>query len=117
MVAAKNPLVRLRHIRDELDALAAATKGYSRERYVADYVVRRASERALLIISEAVKSLPKDLLVRYPEMAWPEIANLGNVLRHEYHMVDDETVWEILSRDLPELSPVIDRMISDLMQP
>jgi uncharacterized protein with HEPN domain len=76
MVAAKNPLVRLKHIRDELDALAAVTEGYDRERYVADYVVRRASERALLIISEAVKSLPKDLLVRYPEMAWPEIANL-----------------------------------------
>lgn len=29
-------------------------------------------------------------------------------------MVDDETIWEILSRDLSELSEVIDRMITDL---
>lgn len=114
MVASKNPLVRLRHIRDELDAITEATRGYDRERYLADYLVRRATERALLIVSEAVKALPRDLLARYPDTSWFEIANLGNVLRHEYHMVDDETIWEILSRDLAELSAVIDRMIEDL---
>lgn len=113
MAPSKNPLVRLRHIRDEIDAISTATQGYDRERFLSNYMVRRATERALLIVSEAVKALPRDLLARYPGVAWGEVANLGNVLRHEYHMVDDETVWEILSRDLMELSPVIDRMIDD----
>lgn len=71
-------------------------------------------ERALLIISEAAKALPADLLSRYPEVNWSEVIGFGNILRHDYHMVDDDTVWEIMSRDIPALSPVIDRMIADL---
>ena len=93
---------------------AAASAGVDRVRYRDDYVLRRATERALLIVSEAVKALPRELLDRYPEVAWEDVANLGNVLRHEYHMVDDDTVWEILTRDIPELSPIIDKMVADL---
>lgn len=114
MVASKNPLLRLRHVQEEIAAITAASAGCDRDRYRGDYVLRRATERALLIVSEAVKALPRDLLARYPEVAWQDVANLGNVLRHEYHMIDDETVWEILSRDLPALSLVIDQMIADL---
>jgi len=79
-----------------------------------NYVVRRASERALLIISEAAKALPEDLIVKYPSIDWIGVQSLGNVLRHEYQTIDPDTLWEILTGKLPELESVIDLMISDL---
>jgi uncharacterized protein with HEPN domain len=114
MAASKNPLLRLEHMRDEIRLLSASLTAVDRERYVGNYLLRRASERALLIISEAAKALPREMLERYPEADWSAIATLGNVLRHEYHMVDDDTIWEIVSVDLPNLAPIVDRMIHDL---
>ncbi len=97
MPASKNPLDRLHHIRDEILDISTVLRTVDRDRYLSDYLLRRAGERALLIISEAAKSLPSELLRRYPEINWSEIIGLGNVLRHQYHMVDDATIWEILS--------------------
>jgi len=41
-------------------------------------------------------------------------ADLGDVLRHDYNKVDPEVIWEILIGKLPELAPVIERMIRDV---
>jgi uncharacterized protein with HEPN domain len=66
------------------------------------------------IISEAVKSLPSDMLERYPETEWNKIMAIGNVLRHEYQRVDPDAMWDIANVKLPELEKVIRRMLSDL---
>jgi uncharacterized protein with HEPN domain len=114
MAATKNPLGRLGHIRDEIEGIAVALRGVDHDAFVENYLLRRAAERALQIISEAAKALSKDLTDRYPEIDWRGVRGLGNVLRHDYERVDADTLWEILSDKLPELAPVIARMIDDL---
>jgi uncharacterized protein with HEPN domain len=114
MPATRNPLVRLHHIKDEIDSITAALGGIDRNEFVNDYILNRAGERALQIIAEAARSLPDDLLRGYPEIDWPALRALGNVLRHEYHAVDADTLWEILRGKVAELAPIIDRMIQDL---
>jgi uncharacterized protein with HEPN domain len=89
-------------------------RGTNHDAFLDDYVLRRAAERALLIISEAAKALPNSLTDRYPEIAWRGVRGLGDVLRHDYERVDPDTLWEILTEKLPELAPVIARMIDDL---
>jgi uncharacterized protein with HEPN domain len=42
------------------------------------------------------------------------VCGLGDVLRHDYNKVDPEVIWEILTGKLPELAPVIERMILDI---
>ena len=107
MPASRNPLVRLHHIRDEIEGISAALRGIDHRIFVESYVLRRAAERALLIISEAARSLPDDIIRRYPEIDWAGVRGLGNVLRHDYQMVDPDTLWEIVTRKVPELAPVI----------
>jgi uncharacterized protein with HEPN domain len=48
----------------------------------------------LEIISEASRRLPPDLKTGHPEIAWSNIADAGNVYRHQYHDVSDELVWQ-----------------------
>ncbi|WP_353645434.1 HepT-like ribonuclease domain-containing protein [Mesorhizobium sp. WSM2239] len=66
MAAAKNPLVRLYHIRDEIQGVTLTLADVDFDSYAASYSLKRTVERALHIISEAVKALPDDLLDRYP---------------------------------------------------
>jgi uncharacterized protein with HEPN domain len=114
MAASKNPLGRLGHIRDEIEGITVALRDINRDAFIENYVLRRAAERALLIISEAAKALPRDLTDRYPEIDWRGVRGLGDVLRHDYERVDPDTLWEILAEKLPELAPVIARMMNDL---
>jgi uncharacterized protein with HEPN domain len=114
MAASKNPLGRLGHIRDEIEGITVALRGADHDAFVENYLLRRAAERALLIISEAAKALPTELTDRYPEIDWRGVRGLGDVLRHDYERVDADTLWEILAEKLPELAPVIARMIDNL---
>ena len=39
---------------------------------------------------------------------------MGNVLRHGYHKVEDEIVWNSVKIDLPKLKACIDRVLLTL---
>ena len=113
MAASKNPLVRLGHIRDEVDDLTKALEGVSFETFAATYVLRRTAEQAILIISEAVKALSPAFTDHYPGVDWRAVRDIGNVLRHDYFAVDARVLWRVVTHSLPELQTVVDRMIRD----
>jgi uncharacterized protein with HEPN domain len=95
MAASKSPQLRLFHIRDEIEGVMAALRGLSFEQYSESFMLRRAAERALQIISEAAKTLPPELTARYPQAPWHAIVGIGNVLRHEYQTIDDKRLWDV----------------------
>src|SRR5262249_3794659 len=99
--------------RDEIDAVTATLKSISFEQYKASYALRRTAERAVQIVSEAAKALPPALLARYPEAPWNAIIGIGNVLRHEYQEIDDRGLWDAVAVHLPQLRPIIIRMLSE----
>jgi uncharacterized protein with HEPN domain len=113
MAASKNPRARLLHIRDEIEGISAALQGIEFNQFRASYTLRRTTERALQIISEAAKSLPADYHARHPEASWNAIVALGNVLRHEYQRVEDGLLWEIATVHLPKLRPIIDQLLRE----
>ncbi len=39
---------------------------------------------------------------------------IGNVLRHDYFAIEAPVLWDILRTQLPQLRPVVARMIEDL---
>ncbi len=114
MAATKNPLVRLYHIRDEIEGVTLTLADVDFDSYAASYSLKRTVERALQIVSEAVKALSDDLLDRYPTPDWERIRSLGNFLRHEYNHIDLEQLWLIATEKLPELAPTVSAMIADL---
>lgn len=41
------------------------------------------------------------------------MVDFGNRLRHAYHRIDTDLVWEIVSRDLPPLSAFVDAVLRE----
>ena len=113
MAASRNPMVRLEHIRDEITQLQAAMADQTLETFAASYVLRRTSEHAILIISEAVRTLPRELLDRHPGPAWSEIKGIGNILRHDYFAVEPLVLWNIVTEHLPTLIDVVEAMLAE----
>jgi uncharacterized protein with HEPN domain len=60
--------VRLQDILDEIEGIRSVTMGLSFVDFDTSWAAVRATQHALLIISEAVKNLPADLKARRPEI-------------------------------------------------
>lgn len=112
--ASANPRARLEHILFQIHDVADTVGGVTFETYIDVYHMERTVERAVQIISEAVRALPPGLTAHYPAIEWAKIAAIGNILRHEYERVDPQTMWEIATVRLPELEKVIERMLAEM---
>jgi uncharacterized protein with HEPN domain len=112
MPSAKSPQARLRHMLENIDAIIAATHGKTPADIAADYLVQRALERAVEIISEAARALPPEMRAQEPDVPWKDIIGIGNLLRHEYYRIRGDTMLDILNNHLPRLRPAVARLLS-----
>ncbi|WP_229807604.1 HepT-like ribonuclease domain-containing protein [Asticcacaulis endophyticus] len=77
------------------------------ETYRSSWVLQRSIERGLEIISEASRSIPDELKNLAPDVSWPAIAAIGNILRHEYQRVEPLIIWNIVENHLTVLEDAI----------
>ena len=61
-------------------------------------------------ISEAAKKLGATTEERQPQVSWRGIRGLGNVLRHEYDVVDDVTIARIVEQELGLRQACVDEL-------
>lgn len=113
MAPSKSPRLRLLHMRDEIESLSIELAELSFQTYRKSYTLRRTTERAIQIVSEAARALPEELRARHPGAPWADIIAIGNPLRHEYHRIDDKVLWQTATDDLPKLLPVILAMLAE----
>jgi uncharacterized protein with HEPN domain len=66
----------------------------------------REVERGIEIVSEASRHLGADLKARHPEIPWPKVAGIGNMLRHAYETVAHDVLWHVVRDNLPPLEQV-----------
>lgn len=67
---------------DAIDTVAEMTSGVDFPGYRGDVKLRRAVERCVEIVSEASRFLPDEFKALHLDQPWPEIAGIGNLLRH-----------------------------------
>lgn len=104
---------RLVHILSAIDAIQSMLANKTLEDFSTDLPMQLAVERALEMICEASHRLPQDAKAQQKLIDWRRMANFGNLLRHAYHRVDPQIVFEIASRDLPPLKAFAERLIRD----
>lgn len=73
-----------------------------------------AVTRALEIIGEAAKSVPKSVRAQYLEIPWEDIVGMRNKVIHGYFGVDLKVIWKTVREDLPPLQAAVARILEDL---
>jgi len=90
-------------ILETIVAIEKASAGKSFEDFKSDWVLRRALERGIEIISEASRAIPDDAKTLEPDVPWRSVHAIGNVLRHQYHNLSDRIIWNVIVDELPRL--------------
>jgi len=92
---------------EAIESIESFTAGSDFAQFLADTRTGYAVRYALLMVSEASRRLPDDLKARHSHIPWRNVADLGNVYRHEYHRVSDIAVWKTVTDHLPPLKAVV----------
>lgn len=111
---ARQALPALLDMLDALNGIARATKGKTYEQFCDDWVLRHAVQRAIEIVSEAARHLPASIIEHQPQIPWPKIKAMGNILRHEYHRIADQVIWAVVTDHLPDLRVTIALLIDGM---
>ncbi len=109
-----DPNRRLQDILENIALIEAAIAEKTFDDFVADVVLPAAVERFLQRITEAAIKLGDEMDGRYPEVRWRALRGFGNVLRHDYDKLLDQTVWEISTERLRGLRAACEAEIERL---
>jgi len=105
-MAAPSPIPRLTDIVEAIEHIRSEMAGVTIDAFEADWRKRWLVERGVEIISEASRRLGDELKARHPEIPWPKVAGIGNILRHEYEGISAPVMWKLVQDDLTPLERV-----------
>jgi uncharacterized protein with HEPN domain len=109
----KNPKIFILHISDNIKIIEKFTKGMKLEDFLSDEKTNYAVIRALEIIGEAVKNIPKDFKDEHKDIKWKDIAGTRDKLIHDYFGVNNKIAFRIVKDDIPELKEKIEKIINE----
>ena len=103
-------------INDMLECIERIEKyvsGLSYDDFIKDDKTKDAVVRNLEIIGEAANQIPMDIRERYKDIPWAQIVGLRHRLIHGYFVVDYDIVWNIISKEIPDLKIKIKEIFKD----
>lgn len=110
-----SPRLWSHRIQDILEAIAKIqdyTRGFSLGEFERDAKTADAVVRNLIVIGEAARHMPEEIVARHPDIPWRLMADLRNLAVHEYFGVRLVTIWQTLREDLPPLVPLLERLLA-----
>jgi uncharacterized protein with HEPN domain len=108
----RDPERHLRDILESIDLINEFIRDMDFSAYQRDEKTQAAVERKMQILTEAVIRLEMEGPDAFPEIDWKAYRGMGNFLRHSYHRVSDEIVWNTVQDDLPVLKRVVEAALS-----
>lgn len=110
----KEPDIFLQHILESIELIERRVKNISYETFVEDVDLQDMVIRRLEIIGEAVRNLPREFREKYPDTDWQSPADMRSVLIHGYFEVDEDIVWDTVTKDLLPFKKRIKKVFKDL---
>lgn len=94
---------------DILDSIEKIEKYASRgkEAFIEDELLQVWIVYHIQIIGEAANHVSDSLQDQYPDVSWPDIVGMRNVLVHQYFGIDLVQIWDTVRIDLPILKSKI----------
>jgi uncharacterized protein with HEPN domain len=102
---------RLLDMQEAIERIAKyAARG--REAFEQDELIQTWILHHLQILCEAARAVTGEFKLTHPEVAWPQIAGMRNILVHHYFGIDLAIVWAVVERDLPVLKQQVGDLLS-----
>ncbi len=103
----------LKDILECIDRIEEFIAGMDFGQFVEDDKTTSAVIRKIEVIGEATKNLPAELRDKYPEVPWTDMARMRDKIIHFYFGVDHEIIWRVAKERLPEIRPLIERILKE----
>ncbi len=103
--------IRLQHILDAIMEIENYTNGVDMETFTSNSMMFNATLRQLEIIGEASSRLSEQFRLDNNDIPWARIIGLRNLVIHEYFGIDDITIWNIVTNDVPVLKKQIEAIV------
>ncbi|MBS0561441.1 MAG: DUF86 domain-containing protein [Proteobacteria bacterium] len=104
MPSRHDPAACLAEIVENADRIRVYLSGIDRAAFIANGMVRDATERCLERICEAAHRLGDDAAALMPGRPWGDIRSMGNWLRHAYDRISADVIWNTALHDIPGLA-------------
>jgi uncharacterized protein with HEPN domain len=105
---------RLNHILDAIVAIEGYTKDISFIEFADSSEKTFATVKQFEIIGEAANRITDETRGLDPDIKWSMIIGLRNILVHDYYIVDQSIIWEIIEDELLKLKSQIEGLIDKL---
>jgi uncharacterized protein with HEPN domain len=76
-------LLRIHDMLESIRGTEKALAGKTFRDFERSWLLRSAIERGIEVISEASRHLGRDLKAQHKDVRWKDIADIGNILRHD----------------------------------
>ena len=103
--------LRIEDILEAIDDIAHFTRGMSFDAFSADKKTVKAVLYSIAVIGEAARQVPAEVQKQNPEIPWREMADIRNVIVHEYFGIDLDILWAAITVELPPLVSSLRRML------
>ena len=84
------------------------------EEFLKDKKTQKAVVWQIHIIGEATKNIPASIREKYKEVRGKYRERIRDKIAHFYFGIDYEIVWNVIKEKLPEIKPVIEKILKDL---
>ena len=88
----------------------AYTNGLDQNGFVASGLNYDATVRNLELMGEAATHIPAKVRDAYPAIPWRQLIATRNRLIHSYLGIDNDTLWSIITDDIPVLLPELRKL-------
>jgi uncharacterized protein with HEPN domain len=109
----RNESLYLGDIQESCEKILRFTEGMTYKEFIHDDLHFDAVLRNLEVIGEAVKNISEETRIIYPNVKWRKIAGFRDIVAHEYFGVNEETVWDIVKNQVPDLLEIVKTMLED----
>jgi uncharacterized protein with HEPN domain len=66
----------------------------------------------IVVMGEAARRLSAEIREAHPDVPWREIIGLRSVVIHGYDQIDDDELWRVIERDLPDLTAKLEAILA-----